>query len=134
MDSRPPRFDRTLFTGRCRRHLLIGLFGLLVAAGYGTWAAEQFSRRDAEATAFDQPIVRAARLMVPPPAHLRSITPVNSRELYLVTVVSDQQDVMVGLAVLVLRSIVTLTVGGIAMVLLTAGATEWEVMSRRRRA
>lgn len=61
--------------------------------------------------------------------HLGSVVPENNRELYLVTVISDQQDTMFGLTLLVLRMILALTIGGFGLVLMTAGATEWEVLS-----
>ncbi len=47
----------------------------------------------------------------------------------MVTVISDQQDVLVGMTVLLLRLVIALTAGGLGLVLLTAGATEWEVRS-----
>ena len=123
------RFQWAAFRGRCRRNLVSGLVLLAVVGAYGIWAGQRFSRRGADLSAFDQPLVRAAARMVPPPVHLRTIQPSNSRELYLATVVSDQQDVMFGLSVLLLRLIVTMTLGGLGLVLLTAGATEWEVRS-----
>jgi hypothetical protein len=125
----PPRFDRSAFRGRCRRNLLAGLLLLCLGVAYGAWGSAHFGRRNADTGAFDQPLVRAAARMVPPPAHLHSITPQNDRELYLATVISDQQDVMFGLALFILRMIAALTAGGLGLVLLTAGATEWEVRS-----
>ena len=124
-----PRFHWSVLRGRCRRNLLGGLVLLLMAIAYGTWAGNRFRTRGADATAFDQPIVRAATQMVTAPPHLLGIKPQNDREVYLVTVVSDQQDVMLGLVVLLLRTIVALTVGGLGLVLTTAGATEWEIRS-----
>ncbi len=123
------RFDRGRFRGRCRRNLLAGLVLALIGIVYGGWGARQFGRRGADATAFDQPLVRAAARMVRLPSHLRTIQPQNSRELYLLAVVTDEQDVLFGLVVLMLRVIVSLTVGGLGLVLVTAGATEWEVRS-----
>jgi hypothetical protein len=128
--SPSPRFERALFRGRCRRNLLGGLALLIVALVYAGWAGDHFRRRGADATAFDQPLVRAAGRMVVEPVHLRAVKPQNNRELYLLTVVSDQQDVMSGLVVLLLRIIVALTTGGFGLVLATAGATEWEIRSR----
>jgi hypothetical protein len=49
--------------------------------------------------------------------------------LYLVTAISDQQDTLHGLTLLVLRLIVAITFGGFGLVLVTAGATEWELRS-----
>ncbi len=106
---------------------------MLLAGLYGGWAAVHLGRRGADAETFDRVLVRAATRMVPPPAHLRSIEARNDRELYLVTVVADQQDVMAGLMVFVLRLILIATLGGLGLVLLTAGATEWEVRSEMAR-
>jgi len=104
---------------------------LTIGVAYGSWGGRHFGRRGPDPGAFDQPLVRAAARMVPPPAHLQSVQPRNDRELYLATVISDQQDVLFGLALFVLRMIVALTVGVLGMVLLTAGATEWEIRSER---
>jgi hypothetical protein len=123
------RFDRALFHGRCRRNLLAGLFLLTVALLYSSLAGQHFRHRGADATAFDQPLVRAAQALVVEPADLRGLQPQNDRELYLRTVVSDQHDVLFGLVVLLLRFIVALTIGGLGLVLVTAGATEWEIRS-----
>jgi hypothetical protein len=123
------RFERSLLRGRCRRNLVAGLILLALTVGYGSWGANRFGRRGADANAFDQPIVRAALRMVPPPFHLKDVFPRTDRELYLSTVISDQQDVMFGLALLILRMIVTLTFGGLGLVLVSAGATEWEIRS-----
>jgi hypothetical protein len=128
--SAAARFDRSLFTGRCRRNLLGGLAVLVLALVYGGWAGDHFRHRGADAAAFDQPLVRAARGMVVEPVHLRALQPQNDRELYLVTVVSDQHDVIFGLVVLLLRALVALTLGGFGLVLATAGATEWEIRSQ----
>ena len=124
-----PRFHWSVLRGRCRRNLLGGLVLLLMAIAYGTWAGDRFRTRGADATAFDQPIVRAATQMVTAPPHLRAVQPQNDREVYLMTVVSDQHDVMFGLVVILLRMIVALTIGGLGLVLTTAGATEWEIRS-----
>jgi hypothetical protein len=102
----------------------------MVAVGvYGGWAAVHLGRRGADTTAWDQVLVNTAMRMVPPPVHLRTIQPRNDRELYLMTVVSDQQDILSGLMVFVLRMILSATVAGLGLVLLVAGATEWEVRS-----
>jgi hypothetical protein len=123
------RFVWSALRGGCRRRLAAGIVLVALATGYGLYAGRQFGRRGSDDRVFDQPLVRAARAMTPAPRHLGSITPENSRELYLVTVISDQQDVTFGLTLLILRSIVVLTVGGLGMVLLTAGSTEWEIRS-----
>lgn len=102
---------------------------MLVSAGYGLFAGQRFGTRGSDTHVFDQPLVRLASRMTPSPWHLQSIRPENSRELYLVTVISDQQDVMFGLTLLLLRMIVTLTVGGLGVVLVAGGSTEWEIRS-----
>jgi hypothetical protein len=123
------RFQWSVFRGRCRRNLLVGLIVLGAAVLYGVFAASHFRVRGADESAFDMPLVRAASAMVPDPPHLRAIQPGTFRELYLTAVISDQHDVMFGLVVLLLRAILSLTVGGLGIVLVTAGATEWEIRS-----
>jgi hypothetical protein len=129
-----PRFDRSLFRGRCRRNLLTGLALMLLGCVYGGWGAHQFGQRGADRWAFDQPLVRTAQQMVPPPTHLKNVWPENDRELYLSAVITDQQDVMFGLVLLILRMILALTSGGLGLVLVAAGATEWEVRTEQRAA
>jgi hypothetical protein len=129
-----PRFVRSTFRGRCRRNLLAGLVLMVLGGVYGAYAAERFGQRGADARAFDQPVVRAAQRMVPPPKHLKDVWPENSRELYLAAVITDQQDVMFGLVLLMIRMIAAATAGGLGLVLVTAGATEWEVRSEQSRA
>jgi hypothetical protein len=129
MARRPRRFDRSTCCGRCRRNLLTGLVLMAIGIAYGSWGARQFGQRGADDRAFDRPVVRAARRMVPPPTHLKDMWPQNDRELYLTAVISDQQDVMLGLMLFILRMIASLTAGGLGLVLVTAGATEWEVRS-----
>ncbi len=124
-----PRFAWSALRGRCRRSLIGGIILVSVSTGYVIYSGRQFGRRGSDAHVFDQPLVRAARAMTPAPRHLSTITPENTRELYLVTVISDQQDVTFGLTLLILRSILVLTLGGLGMVLLTAGSTEWEIRS-----
>ena len=60
---------------------------------------------------------------------LRGVQPQNDRELYLLAVITDQQDVMFGMTLFMLRMIATLTVGGTGIVLIAAGSTEWELRS-----
>lgn len=133
MAARPAkaRFVRSAFRGRCRRRLLTGLVLMALAVTYGAFAGHRFGRRGSDHAAIDQPLVRMALAMNPQPRHLSSVTPQNNRELYLVTVISDQQDVLFGLTLLILRMIITLTVGGIGVVLVAGGSTEWEVRSER---
>lgn len=124
------RFSWAVFHGRCRRRLLAGLVLLALAAAYAAYGARQFGRRGADGSAFDRAVVvRLAHAMTPPPVHLRGIEPSNSRELYLLTVIADQQDVLTGLTVLLLRLIPAVTLGVLGMVLVTGGSTEWEVRS-----
>jgi hypothetical protein len=124
-----PRFIRSVFRGRCRRNLRTGLVLLVLAGSYAGWAGQRFSARGADAHAFDQVLVRYGAALVVPPVHLQGFVPQNDRELYLFTVVSDDKDVMDGLTILLLRMIVSMSMGGLGLVLLTAGATEWEVRS-----
>lgn len=126
------RFHWSALRGRCKRRIVAGLILLLVAALYATYAGQRFGTRGNDDGVFDQQLARLGHLMTPPPVHMRSISPQNERELYLVTVVKDQQDITFGLTMLVLRMIATLTVGGIGLVLLTAGSTEWEIRSEAR--
>ena len=125
----PTRFQWSALRGRCRRRIAAGLLLLLVAGGYAAYAGQRFGTRGTDNGVFDQKLADLGHLLTPPPVHMRSISPQNDRELYLVTVVKDQQDITFGLTMLVLRMIATLTVGGIGLVLLTAGSTEWEIRS-----
>ena len=126
---RSPRFVRSAFRGRCRRNLFTGLVLLLLAVSYAIWGGQRFSTRGADARAFDQVLVRYGAGLVDVPIHMVGFVPENDRELYLTTVISDQKDVMDGLTILLLRMILAMSGGGIGLVLLTAGATEWEVRS-----
>jgi hypothetical protein len=123
------RFRWSALRGRCRHRLIAGLVLLAGAAAYAWFAGAQMARRGADGHAFDQPLVRIAARMNPPPAHLRAYAAQNERELYLATVISDQHDMINGLTVLTLRMILVLTAGGFGLVLLTAGSTEWELRS-----
>jgi hypothetical protein len=125
----PRRFAWSALQGPCRRRLPAGLLLLVLAANFTAYAAFEFSARGRDALGFDQPLVRLARTLTPQPRHLSSLQPQNTRELYLVTVVTDQQDMLFGLTLLALRMIVVMTIGGFGLVLLTAGATEWEIRS-----
>jgi hypothetical protein len=123
------RFRWSALKGRCRRRLTAGLLALIAALVYAWFAGSQMARRGSEERAFDQPLVRLAARMNPLPVHLHQYQPQNDRELYLATVVKDQQDMLVGLTALLLRMIAAVTAGGIGLTLLTAGSTEWEVRS-----
>jgi hypothetical protein len=124
-----PRFHWSALRGRCRQRIIAGVLLLVVSAGYAVYAGQRFGHRGNDEQVFDQPLARLGHALTRPPFHMRGMKPQNNRELYLVTVVSDQQDIMFGLTMLVLRMIGTLTVGGIGLVLLTAGSTEWEIRS-----
>ena len=123
------RFRWSVFHGRCRRNLLVGLVFFLLAAGYGSWAAYRFASGDDGEHTFDRALVRLAAPMIREPIHLRSVHPRNITEFYLLSVIADDRDALVGMTVLVLRVIIALTAGGLGLVLLTAGATEWEIRS-----
>jgi hypothetical protein len=123
------RFRWSALKGRCRRRLLGGLVLLAAAAAYAWFAGAHMASRGADDHAFDQPLVRMAARMNPPPAHLRAYAPQDERELYLAAVISDQQDMINGLTVLALRLILAATAGGCGLILLTAGSTEWEIRS-----
>ncbi|MEI6669517.1 MAG: hypothetical protein WCP29_15310 [Acidobacteriota bacterium] len=123
------RFHWSALRGRCRRRVIIGLALLAVAAGYGAYAGQRFGVRGDDEGAFDQVLARQGHALTPPPVHLRGFSPQSDREVYLLTVIGDQHDIMFGLTMLVLRMIATLTVAGIGLVLLTAGSTEWEIRS-----
>jgi hypothetical protein len=123
------RFRWEALEGRCRRRLTAGLVLLLVAAAYAVFAGLHMARRGADDHGFDRPLVRLAQRLNPPPVHLRQYLPQNDRELYLYTAVSDQRDLSIGLTALALRMIAVMTAGGLGLVLLTAGSTEWEIRS-----
>ena len=123
------RFKWSVFGGRCRRNLLTGLMLCILAGTYGTWAAHRLASRGADALAFDRPIVSVARSLARSPVPVSAIRPQNMREVYLKTVISDDRDVLEGLTAFLLRLVIVMTTGALGMVLLTAGATEWEVRS-----
>ncbi len=123
------RFQWSVFHGRCRRNLIAGLVLSLLAGSYGAWAGYRFASHDDGAQAFDRAIVRLAAPMIRQPVHLRGIQPRNITEVYLISVIADERDALVGMTVLTLRAIIALTAGGLGLILLTAGATEWEIRS-----
>jgi hypothetical protein len=133
MSIRPARASRrftwSVFHGRCRRNLLVGLALFVLAAAYAAFAAAHFASRGTDRYAFDRPLVRFAQGMIHQPLLVRAVPPRNNREFYLLTVISDKDDVLKGTTVLMLRMIIVMTAGGLGLVLLTAGATEWEVRS-----
>jgi hypothetical protein len=123
------RFRWSAFQGRCRVRLLAGLFLLVLAVGYASFAGQRLSGRGNDDKGFDTPLIRLAHALTPLPVPMRGIQPQNDRELYLIAVISDQQDVMFGLTALVLRMIGSVVIGGVGLVLLAAGSTEWEIRS-----
>ena len=123
------QFRWSALKGRCRRRLAAGLLVLAAAGAYAWFAGAQLARRGSDERAFDRPLVRLAARMHPLPAHLHQYQPQNDRELYLSTVIKDQQDMLVGLTAFVLRTLAAMTAGGVGLTLLTAGSTEWEVRS-----
>lgn len=123
------RFSWDVFAGRIRRRIFTGLLLLAVAVGYGTWAGRRLAERGAERSAFDQPLVGVAGRVV---RRLDRIPDVRERtfaEAELAAIARDQQDLLFGLTVLLLRLVATGTVAGLGLVLLTAGSTEWEIRS-----
>jgi hypothetical protein len=127
--SHGSRFSWPALRGRCRRRLVAGLLVMVLAAAYGSWAGGRFSRRGADTHVVDWPVVLVAARLTGLPAALRGVQPQNDRELYLLAVITDQQDVMFGMTLFMLRMIATLTVGGTGIVLIAAGSTEWELRS-----
>lgn len=123
------RFTWACFTGRARARMLLGLFVLTVALGYGTWATRRLGERGSERGTFDQTLVGMAGRLVQRPDRVPDIPTETSRELELAALARDQQDLLFGLTVLLLRLVASGTVAGIGLILLTAGSTEWEIRS-----
>jgi hypothetical protein len=124
-----PRFAWSALHGRCRRRLVAGLVVLAIALAYAVWVGRQFGRRGGDQRAFDQPLVRLAADLTRLPPPLRGFQPRNNDEMYLLAVITDQQDTLFGLTLLVMRLIPALTLMGVGLLLLTAGSTEWEIRS-----
>ena len=125
-----PRFSWSVFRGKCKSRLLAGLVLMLFAAAYALYAGQHFAQRGADLSAFDRGlVVPLANALLPRPGHLASIEPGNDRELYLMAVITDQQDVLNGLVVLLVRLIPALTIGALGIVLVAAGSIEWELRS-----
>ena len=125
----PRRFRWSALRGRVRRRLAAGLVLLMLAGGHAIWAARHLSVRGSDDGAFDQVLVSAARSVTAIPNEAERFTPQSDRELYLKAVLTDQQDLTFGMALFMLRMILTVTLGGLGMVLLTAASTEWEIRS-----
>jgi hypothetical protein len=105
--------------------LLLGLLGL----GYGVWATKRLGQRGADRQAFDRPMVTAAARLVTAPDRRPAFEPHTTNELFLLAVITDQQDIVYGLTLLALRLLAAGTVAALGLVLITAGSTEWEVRS-----
>ena len=115
--------------GRCRRRLLAGLVVVIIAGGYGSWAVWRLGQRGGDSQSFDQPLVQLAARLTSLPEALRGARAQTYREQYLMAVIGHQRDTMLGLTVLILRMIGTVTAAGLGLILLTAGSTEWEIRS-----
>ncbi|MGE0448912.1 MAG: hypothetical protein AB7Q29_04945 [Vicinamibacterales bacterium] len=131
---RPSRFDRRLLRGRALRNLAGGLLLLTIGLGYGTWSTARLAMRGAERTTFDGAVVRFAGSIVRAPDVRPSFRAKTGDEAYLLAVINDQQDILFGLTLLLLRLLIAGTSAGLGLVLSTAGATEWEVRSELARA
>ena len=123
------RYRWSALTRRARRRLVGGSVLLLAALGYAGLGGFNLARRGADERAFDQPLVRLAVRMNPLPVHLFMYQPQTDRELYLAAVVRDQRDLVIALTAFVLRMIASVTLGGVGLILMTAGSIEWEVRS-----
>jgi hypothetical protein len=129
MSKSKRRFHWAALRGRCRRRLAAGLLLLLFAAAHAFWAGRHLSMRGSDDGAFDRYLVSAAREITAVPRPVGDLTPASDRELYLKAVITDQQDLTFAVTLFMLRMIVTLTIGGLGLVLLTAGSIEWEIRS-----
>lgn len=119
-----------MFTGRVRTRILLGIVILALSLGYGTWATRRLSNRGSERATFDQALVSMAGEVVRRPDSVPDVPATTSVEVELLAVARDQQDLLFGLTVLLLRLVVAGTVAGGGLVLLTAGSTEWELRSQ----
>lgn len=128
-DRQRQRFRRDLLVGPLRRRLLGGLALLVVAIAYGGWAAVHLARPGAERDTFDGPVVRFASRIVTAPDVDVPFAPGSENEVYLLAVIRAQQDVVFGVTLLLFRCGAATVLAGLGLVLLTAGATEWEVRS-----
>lgn len=127
------RFSWAVFCGRVRARILVGLAILLVTLAYGTWATRRFGERGSERETFDRPLVDAAAQMVRRPDRIPDIVVKTSTEVELAALARDQQDLLFGMTVLLLRLLAAGTVSGLGLILLTAGSTEWEIRSEAHR-
>ena len=118
-----------MFRGRVRARVLGGVVILALALGYGTWATQRLGQRGSERGTFDQPLVAAAGRLVRRPDRIPDVVVRTTTEVELAAIARDQQDLLFGLTVLLVRLLATGTAAGLGLILLTAGSTEWEVRS-----
>lgn len=123
-----------MFHGRVRSRVVLGVLILSAALFYGTWSTRRLGERGSERQTFDQPIVSAAGRLVQRPDRIPEVLIRTQTELELSAVARDQQDMLFGLTVLLLRLLVTGTAAGLGLILLAAGSTEWEIRSEYLRA
>jgi hypothetical protein len=123
------RFRWSALNRRARRRLVGGFVLLLVALVYAAFAGFSMASRAADERAFDRVLVRMATRMNPLPADLFMHQPRTDRETYLAAAFRDQRDMAIALTAFVLRMIAAVTVGGLGLVLMTAGSIEWEIRS-----
>jgi hypothetical protein len=100
---------------------------LAASLAYGTWGTRRLAERGSERQTFDRPLVAMAGRLVRPPDTFPMPRVTTPLELELSALVRDQQDLLFGLTVLLFRVVASATVGGLGLVLLTAGSTEWEL-------
>jgi hypothetical protein len=125
-----PRFRRSALNRRARWRLVGGLLLLFLSLAYATWGAARLGTAGDDGRALDRPLVGvAARMTAPLRRFVPQGEPRTEDEQMLRAIVRDQQDVVFGLTVLLLRLVLASTVGGLGLVLLTAGSTEWELRS-----
>jgi hypothetical protein len=123
------RYAWVVFRGRVRSRVVLGVVILALALSYGTWSTQRLSQRGSERQTFDQPLVSAAGRLVQRPDRIPHVLTRTQTELELSAVARDQQDLLFGLTVLLLRLLMAGTVAGLGLVLLSAGSTEWEIRS-----
>lgn len=128
-DRQRQRFKREFLVGAARHRLFGGLVLLVLALWYGAWSAAHLTRPGAERDTFDRPIVRFASTLVTAPDVEVPFSPKTENEVYLLAVVRSQQDIVFGVTLLLFRCGAAAIMAGLGLVLLTAGATEWEVRS-----
>jgi hypothetical protein len=101
---------------------------LVLSLAYGGWAAKRLGQPGTD-TSMDKPVTMMADRLIAPLQFEMGGDPKTGDEFFLRAIVKDQQDIMFGLTVFVLRLVVASTIGGLGLVLVTAGSTEWELRS-----